>query len=164
MESAPESDAAMPQTRYADPETQRTYALYVAHVVAWLRYEAALDTHRLYRADRARGPQLGILPDLQRLTDARQALDAALDRLVASAREYAGSVSGESQTCPPVDPLDLLDDVLDVSGAVSCELVMAWLRTVTPRSDVHALLTGALASGRYALHRHMVRRGSHPPR
>lgn len=161
MESAPESDAAMPQTRYADPEAQRTYALYVAHVVAWLRYETALDSHRLYRADRARGPQLGILPDLQRLTDARQALDAALDRLVASAREYAGSVSGESQTCSPVD---LLDDVLAVSGAVSCELVMAWLRTVTPRSDVQALLTGAFASGRYALHRHMVRRGSHPPR
>ncbi len=164
MGNDPECGVAMLPTRHADPEIQHVYALYVTHVVAWLRFEVALDTSRLYREGRARGPQPGTPPDLQHLAQMRQTLDGALAALVTSADAYVRAFSGAKGTHPAVAPLDMLDDVLAVSGAVPCELVMAWLRSVLPRGDVHTLLTGAFASGRYALHRDMVRRGSHPSR
>lgn len=161
MANDPKCGVATLPTRHADPETQRVYERYVAHVVAWFRYEVALDTSRLYREGRARGPQPGMAPNLHNLVQIRQTLDTALIALVTSADDYVEAFSGSKGPHAVVPPLDMLDDVLAVGGAVPCDLVMSWFRVLTLHGDAQSLLTSAFAAGRYTLHRDMVYRGSH---
>lgn len=154
-------DVGMPQTRHADPEAQRVYELYVAQVVAWFRFEAALDANRLCREGCTRGPRPGVPLDLQRLATLRQELTVAAEFMTQTATTYVRAFQAAVDvTHADVAPLDMLDDVLAVGGALPAARVLSWVHTLMPQGDVQAVLARAFAEGRYALHRDTVRLGS----